>query len=64
MERDYFYPTLADRNEPRTWAENGALDAWTRAKIKAREILQTHTPTYLSPQQEQDIRSRFNILAP
>ena len=64
MERDYFYPTLADRNEPRTWAENGAQDAWTRAKIKAREILQTHTPAYLTQQQEQEIRSRFNILVP
>ena len=62
MERDYFYPTLADRNEPRTWAENGAQDAWGRAKIKAREILSSHNPAYLSPEQEQKIRSRFNIL--
>lgn len=62
MERDYFYPTLADRNEPRTWAENGAQDAWGRAKTKAREILSSHNPAYLTPQQEQKIRSRFNIL--
>ena len=62
MERDYFYPTLADRNEPRTWAENGAQDAWGRAKTKAREILSSHNPAYLTPPQEQEIRSRFNIL--
>lgn len=62
MERDYFYPTLADRNEPRTWAENGAQDAWGRAKTKAREILSSHNPAYLTPTQEQEIRSRFNIL--
>lgn len=62
MERDYFYPTLADRDEPRSWAENGAQDAWARARIKTREILSTHNPTYLTPKQEQDIRSRFNIL--
>ncbi len=62
MERDYFYPTLADRDEPRTWAEKGALDAWARAKVKAREILASHTPTYLSPEQDKDIRSRFSIL--
>jgi len=62
MERDYFYPTLADRNEPRTWAENGAQDVWARAKIKARGILSSHNPVYLTPQQEQEIRSRFNIL--
>ena len=35
MERDYHYPKLADREQPRTWAENGALDAWDRAKAKA-----------------------------
>ncbi|WP_044008822.1 trimethylamine methyltransferase family protein [Leisingera methylohalidivorans] len=63
MERDYFYPKLADRDEPRTWAENGAQDAWGRARIKAREILRCHNPAYLTPEQEQEIRSRFKILS-
>ncbi|WP_323775769.1 trimethylamine methyltransferase family protein [Leisingera sp.] len=63
MERDYFYPKLADRDEPRTWADNGAQDAWGRAKIKAREILRGHNPAYLTPEQEQEIRSRFKILS-
>lgn len=62
MERDYVYPTLADREVPRTWAENGARDAWSVARIKAREILQTHKPMYLSPQQDAEIRARFKIL--
>ena len=62
MERDYFYPSLADRNEPRTWAENGALDAWSRARRKAQEILRDHTPTYLTQEQDRMIRERFNIL--
>lgn len=62
MERDYFYPTLADRDEPGTWRENGAQDAWSRAKDRVREILATHHPAYLSPEQEKDIRQRFNIL--
>ena len=64
MERDYFYPTLADRDEPRTWQENGAKDAWSRATVKAREILRDHTPVYLTPEQEESIRARFNILVP
>lgn len=38
MERDYFYPTLADREQPRTWAENGSLDAWAMARIRARDF--------------------------
>ncbi len=62
MERDYFYPTLADRAEPRTWAENGAQDAWGRARARAGEILREHNPSYLTPDQEEAIRSRFKIL--
>lgn len=62
MERDYFYPSLADRDEPRTWARNGAQDAWTRARARAGEILASHHPAYLSPEQDRTIRDRFNIL--
>ncbi|WP_417522616.1 trimethylamine methyltransferase family protein [Marinovum sp.] len=62
MERDYFYPTLADRDAPRTWAEKGAADAWTRAKAQARAILRDHHPAYLTEAQDREIRARFNIL--
>ena len=62
MERDYFYPSLADRVEPRTWAANGAQDAWGRARLRAQEILNTHRPTYLTEAQDREIRARFNIL--
>ncbi len=62
MERDYFYPLIADRDEPRTWAEKGGRDAWSRARAKAREILRDHRPDYLGPEQDRDIRARFNIL--
>ena len=31
MERDYFYPSLANRDEPRTWQASGAPDAWRAA---------------------------------
>ncbi len=62
MERDYFYPSLADRVEPRTWAENGAHDAWDVANERARHILETHHPEYLSAEQDKQIRDSFNIL--
>lgn len=62
MERDYFYPSLADRDEPRTWAQNGAQTAWQRANTRAREILRDHQPSYLTPEQDRDIRKRFDIL--
>ena len=59
MERDYFYPSIADRNEPDTWQTTGAQDAWSAARIRARDILATHHPDYLTPDQERDIRARF-----
>lgn len=62
MERDYFYPSLADRNEPRTWERGGAKDAWATARDRAQEILQTHHPKYLTAEQDQEIRARFRIL--
>ena len=62
MERDFFYPSLADRKEPRSWAEAGAADAWSQARVKAQEILRDHRPDYLSARQEEAIRSKFRIL--
>ena len=62
MERDYVYPKLADRDTPRTWEEKGAPEAWTMARAKAREVLASHHPAYLSPEQDAAIRARFDIL--
>jgi trimethylamine--corrinoid protein Co-methyltransferase len=62
MERDYFYPDIADRSEPRTWAETGSTSAWERANIKAKHLLSEHQPTYLTDAQETAIRAEFNIL--
>lgn len=64
MQRDYFYPTLADRNEPKTWAEAGASDLWTRAKARSDAILAAHYPAYIEPAIDRAIRERFNILLP
>ncbi|MEM6666430.1 MAG: trimethylamine methyltransferase family protein [Pseudomonadota bacterium] len=62
MERDYFYPQMADRADPRSWAEGGATDAWSRAREKAHEVLRNHRPEYLDRQQDRAIRDRFRIL--
>lgn len=61
MERDYFYPSLADRAEPRTWAESGGVDAWALARVRAKEILRDHQPEYLSKEQDRAIRQKFKI---
>lgn len=62
MERDYFYPTIADRTDPGAWAAEGARDAWAAAQVRARLILEEHNPSYLTPEQEKDIRARFDLL--
>ncbi|MEY1555864.1 trimethylamine methyltransferase family protein [Yoonia sp. R2331] len=62
MERDYHYPQLADREQPRTWQEAGATDAWDRARVKAREVLEGHHPQYLTAEQDRAIRDQFDIL--
>lgn len=62
MQRDYFYPELADRNPPSIWQERGGRDIKHPARDRARQILHDHVPSYLSPQAENLIRSKFNIL--
>lgn len=65
MQRDYFYPSLADRDAPRVWQEKGARDIWSKARDKAEQILSTHYPLYLDSTVDSKIRDRFNIaLAP
>ena len=62
MERDYHYPKIADREQPRTWAKVGATSAWERANTAARLVLDTHHPSYLTDEQDAEIRARFNII--
>lgn len=61
MERDYYYPELADRTPPITWAEQGRLTAWERANARAKEILARPAPGYLEASAEKAIRAAFDI---
>ena len=63
MERDYFYPTLADRDPPSAWEEGGAHDMWTRANARARELLARERPVHLDPAADRVIRERFGVRA-
>ncbi len=62
MERDYVYPEFADREQPITWAENGSMDMWARARVKAQEILANHRPAYLTATQDAAIKNAFSDL--
>ena len=61
MERDYYYPQLADRDAPSAWEEKGAPDIWGRARETAKRILETHRPDYLTGDQDAAIREAFPI---
>ncbi len=63
MERDYYYPAVADRDDPRTWAEGGAKDAQARAKDRVDDLLKHH-PDYLSSTADAAIRDQFKIELP
>lgn len=64
MQRDYFYPELADRTAPRAWEEAGAMDLWAAARQKARAILATHHPDHLDAGRVRRVRDRFDIHLP
>ena len=61
MERDYFYPRLADRDPPAAWEEAGAPDLWSRANARARELLARERPVHLDPATDRVIRERFGV---
>lgn len=62
MQRDYFYPALGDRSDPKTWAEAGAQDAWTRAQYRVEELLRVPDPGYLDAAADAEIRRKHKIL--
>ena len=62
MQRDYFYPPIADRNAPRTWEEEGKKDIWQTAREKVKDILANHHPEYISKAADRKIRDQFKIL--
>ncbi|MEM7293964.1 MAG: trimethylamine methyltransferase family protein [Pseudomonadota bacterium] len=64
MESDYVYPDVADRQSPSDWQDAGSLDIRERAKLRAREILDSHFPSHVDEATDRRIRERFNIVLP
>lgn len=63
MQRDYFYPEVGDRANPKEWAEQGRTDAVERASARARAILDGHFPAHLAGV-DAELRARFPIRLP
>ena len=63
MQRDYFYPAVGDRANPKEWAEQGNTDIVQRASLRVEQLLGSHFPAHLAPVDRQ-IRERFPIRLP
>ena len=61
MLRDYYYPTLANRDSPTVWQETGAQDAWSIAKSHLARLQAEPREIYLSKHADTAIRERFAI---
>ena len=60
METEYLYPVVGDRVTPTQWAEYGSKDMWQRAREKVQTLMQ-HFPTYVTEEQDLEIRDQFDI---
>ena len=61
MLRDYYYPTLANRDSPTVWEETGAPDAWHAAKAQLTQLQSEPRDNYLSQEADTRIRDQFPI---
>lgn len=64
MNDEYYYPHTADRSTRKDWEAAGSLDMRERARLKARQILQSHYPPIFSAELDAQLRNEFNILLP
>jgi trimethylamine--corrinoid protein Co-methyltransferase len=60
MERDYYYPKLADRQEPDVWQATGSQDHRQRARVRVEELLRQQ-PHYLEQKIDKVIRNKYPI---
>ena len=61
MDREYLYPTIADRSSLSAWEEDGATGILEKARAEAKRRLATHYPDSIDAKADAEIRSRFPI---
>lgn len=64
MQREYVYPLVGDRSNPKEWNERGRKTVVARAQACLREILATHYPAHLSPAIDEAIRREMPVRLP
>jgi trimethylamine--corrinoid protein Co-methyltransferase len=61
MDREYLYPTIADRSSLSAWEEAGSKDILDSARSEAKRRLATHYPASIDVKADAAIRDRFPI---
>ncbi len=64
METEYVYPSLADREDPDSWREQGSTDIQERARARVAEVMERHYPSHISNDADARVRQHFPILLP
>ena len=64
MQKEYVYPSIANRMSPKEWLEAGKPDLVEKAAARKREILSTYYPDYLPRGIDDDIRAKHDIKLP
>ena len=62
MQREYVYPEVGDRANPKEWREQGSSDVVERASERVRETLARHYPAHIAPDVDAGLRAEFRVL--
>ena len=62
MQRDYVYPTVADRTSPKEWEENERPDLLAGARKRREAILAAAPASLIDPAADAAIRERWRIV--
>ena len=64
MQREYLYPQVGDRTNPKEWLEQGCTSIVDRAHKKLQQILKSHYPRHIPRQVDDAIRAKFPVRLP
>jgi len=59
VRKEFFFPKVSDRRPRQAWEEAGSPDAFERARIEARRILNEHKPLGFSEDMEKYLRETY-----
>ena len=62
-QEQYLPSAVIDRDSHRGWLESGGLDAFARAKVRTKQLLEAYQPPALDPAQVAELRRMVGALA-